>query len=142
MTDMLNIGDEPIFDDRIVKIETHTYNPFANTTLGHTKRDYEEHGWDTQTNANRYLNFCVPLYMLLGFCEDYRRVVINDCHELILIRSRNDNNCLFGDLTLEPVINIFKVQWRMPHVLLSEINKLSMLRALESGRYLVTGPMV
>jgi len=24
---------EPIFDDRIVKIETHIYNPFANTTL-------------------------------------------------------------------------------------------------------------
>ncbi|XP_011688730.1 PREDICTED: uncharacterized protein K02A2.6-like [Wasmannia auropunctata] len=31
--DILNIGDEPIFDDRIVKIETHTYNPYANTTF-------------------------------------------------------------------------------------------------------------
>ncbi|KMQ83769.1 hypothetical protein RF55_19147 [Lasius niger] len=36
MTDILNIGDEPIFDDRIVKIENHTYNPFANTTFGHS----------------------------------------------------------------------------------------------------------
>ncbi|KMQ90346.1 hypothetical protein RF55_9914 [Lasius niger] len=36
MTDILNIGDESIFDDCIVKIETHTYNPFANTTLGHS----------------------------------------------------------------------------------------------------------
>ena len=27
--DILNIGGEPIFDDRIVKIETHTYNPYA-----------------------------------------------------------------------------------------------------------------
>jgi len=34
--------------------------------------------------------------MLLEFCEDYRRVVINARHELILIRSRNDNNCLIG----------------------------------------------
>ncbi|KAL6258149.1 hypothetical protein P5V15_010072 [Pogonomyrmex californicus] len=33
MIDILNIEDEPIFDDRIVKIETHTYNPFANTTF-------------------------------------------------------------------------------------------------------------
>jgi len=24
MADMLNIGDDPIFDDRVVKIETHT----------------------------------------------------------------------------------------------------------------------
>jgi len=33
MTDILNIKDEPIFDDHIVKIETHTYNPFVNTTF-------------------------------------------------------------------------------------------------------------
>ena len=36
MADILNIGDEPIFDNSIVKIETHTYNPFANTTFGHS----------------------------------------------------------------------------------------------------------
>ncbi|KYN15597.1 hypothetical protein ALC57_12182 [Trachymyrmex cornetzi] len=36
MTDILNIKDEPIFDDRIVKIETHTYNPFTNTTFGYS----------------------------------------------------------------------------------------------------------
>ena len=35
MTDILNIKDESIFNDRIVKIETHTYNPFANTTFGY-----------------------------------------------------------------------------------------------------------
>ncbi|EFN86005.1 hypothetical protein EAI_05564 [Harpegnathos saltator] len=33
MSDILNIGSEPVFDDRIVKIETHTYNPYANTTF-------------------------------------------------------------------------------------------------------------
>ena len=31
--DILNIGGEPIFDERIVRIETHTYNPYANATL-------------------------------------------------------------------------------------------------------------
>ncbi|EZA54933.1 hypothetical protein X777_05474 [Ooceraea biroi] len=36
MTEILNIGGEPIFDDRIVKSETHTYNPFANMTFGHS----------------------------------------------------------------------------------------------------------
>ena len=42
-----------------------------------------------------------------------------------------------GDPATEPTLELFKIQWRMPHVLLSEINKLlSMLRALESGRYL------
>ncbi|XP_036150671.1 uncharacterized protein LOC118648463 [Monomorium pharaonis] len=219
MTDILNIEDEPIFDDRIVKIETHTYNPFANTTFEYndeiripiqqqdlytlphesflyiegkliikkpvagsdvtlanncvafmfdeiryeldgveidrnrnvgitsTLKNYvtmsaarsviaRNAGWDPWNPPNGYFNFCVPLNMLLGFCEDYRRVVINARHELILIRARNDNNCLMGSSELEPKIELLKVQWRMPHVLLNEINKLSMLRALESGRYL------
>ena len=58
-------------------------------------------GWDALTTAAGYFNFCVPLYILLGFCEDYKRVVINARHELILIRARNDNNCLMGDPATE-----------------------------------------
>jgi len=42
--------------------------------------------------------------MQLGFCEDYRRIVINIRHKLILIRSRNDNNCLIGDPMRNPEI--------------------------------------
>ncbi|XP_024875593.1 uncharacterized protein LOC112456996 [Temnothorax curvispinosus] len=187
MTVILNIGGEPVFDDRIVKIETHTYNPYTNTTfeysdeiriptqqqdlytlpcesflyvegtltvtraagqadnvvLGNncvafmfdeiryeldgveidhcrnvgitsTLKNYvtvssdrsvilRNAGWEPHNNANGYFNFCVPLNLLLGFCEDYKRV------------------------------------WRMPHVVLSEVNKLSMLRALENGRYLSMG---
>jgi hypothetical protein len=34
--DILNIADEPVFDERIVKYEMHTYNPYANTTLGYS----------------------------------------------------------------------------------------------------------
>ncbi|XP_072758708.1 uncharacterized protein [Anoplolepis gracilipes] len=84
-----------------------------------------------------YFNFCVPLNILFGFCEDYKRVVINARHELILIRSRNDNNCLFGVQAAEVEIELHKIQWRMPHVILNEISKLSLLRALDSGRYLI-----
>jgi len=44
MADILNIGDELIFDDRIIKIETHTYNLYVNTTFGHTfGRDKDTH---------------------------------------------------------------------------------------------------
>jgi len=220
MADILNIGGEPIFDDRVVKIETHTYNPYANTTFGHSdeiripiqqqdlytlpcesflyvegrltvKRGNDESqttlgnncvafmfdeiryelngveidrnrnvgitstiknyvsltydkalimrnaGWDiTSTIPEGYFNFCVPLNTLLGFCEDYKRVVVNARHELILIRARSDNNCLVGNPATEPEIDLLKVQWRMPHVILNEVNKLSLLRALESGRYL------
>jgi len=69
-----------------------------------------------------YFNFCVPLTILLGFCEDYERVVINTCHELILIRARNNNNYIVGDPATEPTLE-FKIQWRMSHVALNEVNK-------------------
>ncbi|KYM94373.1 hypothetical protein ALC62_15000 [Cyphomyrmex costatus] len=219
MTDILNIVGEPIFDDRIVKFEFHTYNPYANTTFGYSdeiripiqqqdlytlpcesflyiegrltvkKKDDEtpttlgnnciafmfdeiryelnsveidcyrsvgiastlknyvslydkslialNTGWNSRSDiTERYFNFCVPLNMLLGFCEDYKRVIVNARHELILIRVRNDNNCILGNSATEPEVELIKVQWRMPHVMLNEITKLSMLRALESGRYL------
>lgn len=219
MHDILSIGGEPIFDDSIVKIETHTYNPYANTTFGHsdeiripiqqqdlytlpcesflyiegkliltvgvenanttlanncvafmfdeiryeldgveidrnrnvgittTLKNYvslttdknmimKNAGWYTLNNGGGYFNFCIPLAALLGFCEDYKRIVINARHELILIRSRNDNNCIHGNSNAEPQLEILRLQWRMPHVILNEVNKLSMLRALESGRFL------
>ena len=50
---------------------------------------------DTWTHG--YFNFCVPLHVI-GLCEDYKRVIINARHELILIRARNDNNYIVGDL--------------------------------------------
>ncbi|XP_071581754.1 uncharacterized protein [Temnothorax nylanderi] len=86
-------------------------------------------------------NFCVPFNVLLGFCEDYKRVVINARHELILIRSRNDTNCIITkpERHKNPMITLLKVQWRMPHVVLNDVIKLSLLRTLESGRYLSMG---
>ena len=71
--------------------------------------------------------------MLLDFYEDYKCLIVNAHHELILIRTRNAYNCL-GNPVTESEIELFKVQW-MPHIALNEV-KLSMLRVLESGRYL------
>ncbi|KAL6418695.1 hypothetical protein ACFW04_011870 [Cataglyphis niger] len=223
MSDILSIAGEPIFDDRIVKIEIHTYNPYANTTFGNsdeiripiqqdlytlpcesflyiegrleskkpssaesesstrlvnncaafmfeeicyeldgmeidrsrnvgitsTIKNYasltvkksgilQNAGWDfaAKSHAIDDFNFCVPLSVLLGFCEDYKRVVINARYELILIRARNDYNCLVSRESHEPKIVLLKIQWRMPHVVLNDINKLALLRTLHSGRYL------
>ncbi|KYN00582.1 hypothetical protein ALC62_08641 [Cyphomyrmex costatus] len=213
MADILDIGGESIFDDRIGKYEFHTYNPYVNTTFGHsdeiripiqqqdlytlpcesylyvegrlTSKEenaerwpklgincvafmfeeirYELNGSEIDRNRNvgittllksystdfthqmenavflhpvfdydvkklvtedGYFNFYVPLLMLFGFREDYKRVVINARHELILIRARNDNNCIVGDAATEPKLELFKIQWRMPHVTLNEVNKL------------------
>jgi len=58
-------------------------------------------------------------------------MVVNARHELILTRARSDNNSIVGNPT-KPEIELFKVS----HVMLNEINKLSLLRTLEGGRYL------
>ncbi|XP_024877304.1 uncharacterized protein LOC112458101 [Temnothorax curvispinosus] len=219
MADILSIGGESIFDERIVEIETHTYNPYVNTTFGHndkiripiqqqdlytlpcdsflyvegrlnndgatneeqyaklvnncvafinvgitsTIKNYvsltierarrlQNAGWSYPTsesnlnNASHQFNFCVPLNILLGFCENYKRVVINARHELILIRSRSDHNCVVDpkktvprDPAKDPKITLLKVQWRMPHAALNDVTKLSLLRTLESGRFLSAG---
>ncbi|KYN41551.1 hypothetical protein ALC56_04014 [Trachymyrmex septentrionalis] len=67
MTDILNIKDEPIFDDRIVKIETHAYNPFANTTFG-----YSDEIRILIQNLDFDKNRCAILYdFYTRFCKDY-----------------------------------------------------------------------
>ena len=63
------------------------------------------------SSAAEYFNFCVLLYVLLEFYEDYKRVVTWFRHELILIRTRNDNNCPMGDPAIEPTLELFKIQW-------------------------------
>ncbi|KYN00598.1 PREDICTED: uncharacterized protein LOC108775759 [Cyphomyrmex costatus] len=231
--DILKIGGAPIFDDRIVKIETHTYNPYANTTFGYSdeiriliqhqdlytfpcesllyiegkfvvrrkerstnepprlsnscvafmfdeiryeldgveidrnrnvgitstvknyvsltvdrSRTLENAGWKLTLGLDALLtgrsitedfNFSVPLNILLGFCEDYKRMVINARHELVLIRARNDNNCVIASNADDYTLTLSKVQWKMPHVVLNDVNKLSLLRTLENGRYLSMG---
>ncbi|XP_025263179.1 uncharacterized protein LOC112637512 [Camponotus floridanus] len=209
MGDILSIGGEPVFDDRIVKIESHTYNPYANITFGysdeiripiqqqdlytlpcesflyvegrlHAKNNpppassgesgkpasaskepsvsstpawlmnncvafmfeeirYELDGVEIDRNRNVRITSIknyVSLTAERGFCEEYRRVVINARHELILIRARNDNNCLISREEFEPRVELAKIQWRVPHVVLNDVNKLSLLRTLDSGRYL------
>ena len=217
MSIILDVANTPTFDNRITKIELHTYNPYANTSFDNSdeiripiqQQDlytlpcesflyiesrgtltaqnvtgpatsttavldnncvafmfdeirYELNGVEIDrcrnpgitTTLKNYVslsadrskvlanagwnyaidydndifhsgafNFCVPLNALLGFCE------------LILIRSRVDTNVMHcTSATAWPKLEIRKVQWRMPHVVLEEVNKLSMLRILESGR--------
>jgi len=91
---------------------------------------------NAQTTAAGYFNFCVSLYVLLWFCEDYKRVVINARHELILIRAHNDNNYLTGDSTIDRV-NAQIIQNTVANAArVIERDKLSTLRVLKSGRYL------
>lgn len=79
---------------------------------------YQNAGWfnlaqSKLVDAKGNFSACIPLKMLLGFAEDYRRVVVNIRQELVLVRSNSDTNALEGD---KCNVSITKIYWRVPHV--------------------------
>lgn len=74
----------------------------------------------------------IPLKLFLGFVEDYKKVILNMKHELILTRSRNDVNCFQGANDILSII-ISKIQWRMPHVKVDDHTQIQMLKQIESN---------
>lgn len=106
-----------------------SFNKDDPQTLNHTS-------WNeaSQVVKNGNFNFCVPLKSLLGLCEDYKKVFINSKHELILVRSRSDLNAIECAAGEKMKLSIDKIVWKMPHVKLSDINKLEILQVIESNK--------
>lgn len=71
------------------------------------------------TLAARTYSVVIPLNQLLGFADDYRKIILNAKHELILIRNRKD---IFSyQATLESFnIRVTKIQWKIPHIHLAD----------------------
>lgn len=94
--------------------------------------------WDIDGTKNMHAgNFSVsiPLCNILGFAEDYKKVIINCKHELILLRSNTNYNCL--KLNTNEVlqdIELHKIVWRVPHVKVSDREKINLLKVLEKDR--------
>lgn len=87
-------------------------------------------GWNTASDKQAregYINFCIPLKSILGFAEDYRHLMINAKHELVLVRSRFDVNCYTGANNIAR-ITIDKIQWRIPHISVSDAEKLKLMQ--------------
>jgi len=84
------------FDGVEIARNTGITNTLKNYATISNKKSWrlENAGWDFESkkkSGNFY--FCVPLNILLGYSEDYKRVVINARHRL-LIRARSDSNCI------------------------------------------------
>uniref|UniRef100_A0ABD2VTZ2 Double jelly roll-like domain-containing protein n=1 Tax=Trichogramma kaykai TaxID=54128 RepID=A0ABD2VTZ2_9HYME len=88
---------------------------------------------------NGYFDVFIPLSMILGFAEDYPKIIVNMKHELILTRARTDLNAVLqtqrqvGEArTYEDVkITISKLEWVMPYVQLSNEYKIRLLRQID-----------
>lgn len=79
-------------------------------------------------------SFCVPLNTLLGFAEDYKKVLFNVKQELILTRSRTDNNAIVdsaGNKQLTITLNV--IQWQVPFVNVNDTYRLNFLNLMQKN---------
>lgn len=104
----------------------------------------ENAGWGVnfkKTDSNLF-NVCIPLKMLMGFFEDYKKIILNVKQELIFVRSNTDLNSLkkSGVVTAEYAnavkVNFSKIIWQVPYVQVSDSNKLQLLKVLNSEKML------
>ncbi|XP_050452190.1 uncharacterized protein LOC126851900 [Cataglyphis hispanica] len=186
MSDILSITGEPIFNDRIVKIETHTYNPYANTTFENSdeiripiqqqdlyilhcesflyiegrlesKKPSDAEGESSTSresssaeseSSTRLVNNCAAFmfeeicYELDGVEIDRSRNVgitstIKNYASLTVERSSILQNAGWDFAAKSHAIDDFNFCVPLSMLLvLNDINKLTLLRTLESGRYL------
>lgn len=90
-------------------------------------------GWNLNGFKHKEGHFSViiPLKTVLGFAEDYNKIIINCKHELILNRSNTDLNCVVTEDTNNISVKIEKVQWQMPHIKVSDRERITLLKCLE-----------
>lgn len=77
----------------------------------------------------------IPLRLYMGFFEDYKSIIMNSRHELILNRSGSDSKC-FSTVNDAPnifTISINKIMWRMPHVKVDDFTQVKILKQIESN---------
>lgn len=99
----------------------------------------ENAGW-SKNSAKKNFSYCIPLKMLLGFAEDYKKMLINVKSELILLRSRTDQNMYFADKAENDIkITLNIVQWRVPILTLSDAYKLQAMKMIQQNIRLEMG---
>lgn len=106
------------------------------------KKSESENMWTGEVKKDAVRDFIVPLRDLLNFVKDYKKLIIFSRLELILVRSRTDDNSYVmtstgvGDNLVagKAKITIDKIRWFVPHIHPEESIKLKLLKILEHGR--------
>lgn len=79
-------------------------------------------------------NVCIPLKMLMGFFEDYRKIMLGMKQELVLIRASNDLDAVVGeDDSEKPKVEIEKLCWKIPHITADIPQQLALTKLLEKN---------
>ncbi|XP_011313601.1 uncharacterized protein, partial [Fopius arisanus] len=98
----------------------------------------ENAGWvleddeSTIVDDNGYFDISIPLSMILGFAEDYRRIIVNAKHELVLTRGNTDVNAIIQQPAVGVAAETFKlsldrVEWMIPYIKVADSKKINLL---------------
>lgn len=101
----------------------------------HNSHGLHHTGWfdeDTKLMEKGQFSFCVPLKSLFGMAEDFSKVLINAKLELILIRSRNDNNAMVIKDNENMNVVISKISWKLPIIRLNDQERLRFLKTIDN----------
>lgn len=73
-------------------------------------------------------NVIIDLSTIFGFCEDFKKIIINLRQELVLIRSNSDTNAIINSTENESVkVVLNKILWKMPHISVSDVERLKLV---------------
>lgn len=93
-------------------------------------------GWFPKTDCLKVdvhgnFNVCLPLKMIMGFFEDYRKIILNMKQELVIIRSNNDIDAVVAENDTEnPKIDFEKIIWKIPHISVGLSEQLSLTKLM------------
>lgn len=104
----------------------------------------ENAGWSPTDNSSNQIvdahgnfNVCVPLSMLSGFFEDFKKIILNLRQELVLIRSSSDANAIINTSATEKnKIELNKVHWKIPHISVADAERLQLMKYMEKSQEL------
>ncbi|XP_051173487.1 uncharacterized protein LOC127289544 [Leptopilina boulardi] len=117
---------------------TSTMKGYVSLTLGQ-RNIIENAGWIDTTLANNdgYFDVTIPLSLILGFAEDYRKVIVNAKHELIMTRARSDINAIIQGQDVEQFkITLYKIEWMMPYIMAADRHKIRLLQSIEKDSFI------
>ncbi|KAJ8979281.1 hypothetical protein NQ317_004426 [Molorchus minor] len=86
---------------------------------------------DILDTASHMFSGRLPLSYLMGFAEDYTRGILNVKQELILIISRNFNDCYMGEV--EAKLELTKIEWKIRHIIPEDRQKLKLFNRINKS---------
>lgn len=84
--------------------------------------------------VNKDFSCCVPLKMMLGFMEDYKKIILNVKQELVLIRSSTNDNAIYmtASTTKDYKLTLTHISLKIPYIHVSDKKRLDLLEIVRN----------